>query len=46
MIDNGEAYLTYTSLSDKSEKSTIGNVERITVRRTAVIPQTAQMLQI
>lgn len=27
MIDNGEAYLTYTSLSDKSEKSTIGNVE-------------------
>ena len=25
MIDNGEAYLTYTSLSDKSEKSTIGN---------------------
>ena len=24
MIDNGEAYLTYTSLSDKSEKSTIG----------------------
>ena len=27
MIDNGEAYLTYTSLSEKSEKSTIGNVE-------------------
>ena len=27
MIDNGEAYLTYTSLSDKSEKRTIGNVE-------------------
>ncbi len=26
-IDNGEAYLTYTSLSDKSEKSTIGNVQ-------------------
>ena len=30
MIDNGEAYLTYTSLSDKSEKSTIGNVEAMT----------------
>ena len=27
LIDSGEAYLTYTSLSDKSEKSTLGNIQ-------------------
>lgn len=45
MIDNGSAYLTYMSLSEKSEKSTQEMWKRITVRiQTAQILQTVQRI--